>query len=52
MKKVHLGCWHRDFEGFINVDICDMPHIHYKSEINNLSFLTVTLLIIYTAVMP
>lgn len=38
MKKVHLGCWHRDFEGFINVDICDMPHIHYKSEINNLSF--------------
>lgn len=38
MKKVHLGCWHRDFKGFINVDICDMPHIHYKSEINNLSF--------------
>jgi len=39
MKKLHLGCWHRDFPGFINVDLCDMPHIHYKSNINELPFI-------------
>ena len=38
MKKLHLGCWHRDFPDFINVDLCDMPHIHYKSNINKLPF--------------
>jgi predicted SAM-dependent methyltransferase len=38
MKKVHLGCWHRDFDGYINVDIVNLPHINYKSEINNLPF--------------
>jgi predicted SAM-dependent methyltransferase len=36
--KVHLGCWHRDIPGFVNVDICDMPHIHYRSNIDDLSF--------------
>ena len=35
--KLHLGCWHRNIPGFINVDLCDMPHIHYKSSIDNLS---------------
>ena len=39
MKKLHLGCWHRDFPGFINVDLCDMPHIDYKSNINKLPFI-------------
>ena len=39
MKKLHLGCWHRDFPGFINVDYCDMPHIHHKSNINKLPFI-------------
>jgi predicted SAM-dependent methyltransferase len=39
MKKLHLGCWHRDFPGFINVDLCDMPHIHFKSNINELPFI-------------
>ena len=39
MKKLHLGCWHRDFPGFINVDLCDMPHINYKSNINKLPFI-------------
>jgi predicted SAM-dependent methyltransferase len=39
MKKLHLGCWHRNFPGFINVDLCDMPHIHYKSNINELPFI-------------
>lgn len=38
MKRLHLGCWHRDFPDFINVDLCDMPHIHYKSNINELPF--------------
>lgn len=39
MKKLHLGCWHRDFPGFINVDLCDMPHIDFKSNINKLPFI-------------
>ena len=39
MKKLHLGCWHRDFPGFINVDLCDMPHINFKSNINKLPFI-------------
>jgi len=34
---LHLGCWHRNIPGFINVDKCDMDHIHYKSNINDLS---------------
>lgn len=37
--KLHLGCWHRDFPGFINVDLCDLPHIHYKSYIHELPFI-------------
>lgn len=34
--KLHLGCWHRYIPGFIHIDLCDMPHIDYKTNINNL----------------
>ena len=37
--KVHLGCWHRYLPEFIHVDYCDMPHIDYKSSIDQLPFL-------------
>ena len=36
--KAHLGCWHRVIPGFIHVDLCDMPHIDYKSGIDHLPF--------------
>ena len=36
--KVHLGCWHRYIPGFVHVDLCDMPHIDYKSSIHQLPF--------------
>lgn len=36
--KVHLGCWHRFIPGFVHVDLCDMPHIDYKSGIDRLPF--------------
>jgi predicted SAM-dependent methyltransferase len=35
--KLHLGCWHRNIPGFVNVDLCDMEHIDYKSNIDDLS---------------
>lgn len=34
--KINLGCWKRDLPGFTNVDICDMPHIHYKHNVDSL----------------
>lgn len=37
--KVNLGCWHRYIPGFLHVDLCDMPHIDYKSSIDKLPFL-------------
>lgn len=37
MLKLNLGCWHRNIPGFINIDLCDFPHINYKSNIDNLS---------------
>jgi ubiquinone/menaquinone biosynthesis C-methylase UbiE len=36
--KVHLGCWHRVIPGFVHVDLCDMPHIDHKSNIDQLPF--------------
>ena len=36
--KAHLGCWHRFIPGFVHVDLCDMPHIDYKSGIQSLPF--------------
>jgi predicted SAM-dependent methyltransferase len=35
--KLHLGCWHRNIPGFVNIDLCDMAHIDYKSNIDDLS---------------
>ena len=35
--NIHVGCWTRDIPGFINVDIVDLPHIHYKTGIDDLS---------------
>lgn len=34
--NVHLGCWHRVIPNFVNVDLCDMPHIDYKHAIDTL----------------
>ena len=36
--KAHLGCWHRVIPGFVHVDLCDLPHIDYKSTIDHLPF--------------
>lgn len=40
MKKIraHLGCWTRFIPGFIHVDLCDFPHIDYRSSIDKLTF--------------
>ena len=35
--KIHLGCWKRNIPGWINVDLCDLPYIHYKRSIDDLS---------------
>jgi SAM-dependent methyltransferase len=32
--QLHLGCWHRYIPGFVHVDLCDMPHIDYKTSID------------------
>ena len=37
--KLHLGCWTRYIEGYVHVDLCDLPHIDYKSSIDSLPFI-------------
>lgn len=37
MIKVHLGCWKRNFPGFINVDLADFPHIQHNRIVDDLS---------------
>lgn len=37
LLKLNLGCWKRNLPGFVNVDICDMPHIHYQRNVDDLS---------------
>ena len=37
LLKLHLGCWKRNIPGFTNVDLCDLPHIHYKKNVDDLS---------------
>ena len=34
--NLNLGSWHRDIPGFVNVDLCDMPHIHHRTSIDRL----------------
>lgn len=34
--KLHLGCWHRNIPGMVHVDLCDMPHIDYRTSIDKL----------------
>ena len=35
--NLHLGCGKRNFEGWVNVDIADFPHIHHRTSVNDLS---------------
>jgi len=37
--KLHLGCGKRNFPGFINIDLADFPHIHYKRSVDDLSII-------------
>lgn len=37
--KLHLGCGKRNIPGFINVDLADYPHIHYRRRVDRLPFL-------------
>ncbi len=37
--KLHLGCWHRYIPGYIHVDLCDLDHIDYNSDIGDLRFI-------------
>lgn len=34
--KLHLGCWKRNIPGFVNIDLCDLPHIHYQRSVDDL----------------
>lgn len=34
--KLHLGCGRRNIPGFVHVDLCDMPHIDYKTAVDKL----------------
>jgi len=34
--KLHLGCWKRYIPGFIHIDICDLPHIDYRHNVDKL----------------
>ena len=35
--KLHLGCGKRNIPGFINVDLANYKHIHYKRPVDDLS---------------
>jgi len=37
MIKVNLGSWKRNFPGWINVDLHDYPHVHFKKNVDDLS---------------
>jgi predicted SAM-dependent methyltransferase len=35
--KLHLGCGKRNFPGWVNVDLVDLPHIDYQNSLDDLS---------------
>ena len=35
--KLHLGCGKRNFPGFINLDLADYSHIHYRRSVDDLA---------------
>lgn len=35
--KLHLGCGERDIKDWINVDLSNYSHVHYRSPVENLS---------------
>ncbi|KKP77998.1 MAG: Methyltransferase family protein [Candidatus Moranbacteria bacterium GW2011_GWF2_35_39] len=37
MVKLNLGCWKRNFPGFINIDIINYPHVHFQRSADDLS---------------
>lgn len=37
MIKLNLGCWKRNFPGWINIDVIGYPHVHFKRDIKDLS---------------
>ncbi len=37
--KLHLGCWKRYIRGFVHIDLCDLPHIDFRSNIDHLPFI-------------
>jgi len=34
--KLHLGCWKRYLPGFTHIDLCNLPHIDYRSSVSKL----------------
>lgn len=41
LKKInlHLGCGKRNFKNFINIDLANYKHIHFKEKVNGLDFI-------------
>jgi predicted SAM-dependent methyltransferase len=35
--KLNVGCWKRDLPGFINIDLIELPHIDFKTDIGDLN---------------
>lgn len=36
MVKLNIGCWKRNFPGFINIDVLDYPHVHFRQSADEL----------------
>lgn len=37
LTKLHLGCGKCYLNGFVHIDLCDLPHIDYQSPVEDLS---------------